>query len=174
MAHKEQMDFVASVQVKFPQLFRGNAISVLEIGSRNINGSVRDFFRAGTYVGLDLSAGPGVDVVCHAADYECQPGSFDVVISCEALEHDVRWRDTIAAACRALRPDGGLIITCAGPARGEHGTHRHTPLDSPETNGYYGNLSPGQLVQSLRCDFKMLGVFLERGDNDVYLFMVKK
>jgi hypothetical protein len=39
---------------------------VLEIGSRDYGSttSVRDLYRGNEYVGVDLSDGPGVDVVC--------------------------------------------------------------------------------------------------------------
>ena len=52
MAHKEQMQFVQAVRKMFPHLFAGKR--VLEIGSLNINGTVRGFFEAVSYTHLTL------------------------------------------------------------------------------------------------------------------------
>ena len=101
--------------------------SVLECGSYNVNGSVRDLFTAREYVGLDWRPGPGVDVVSLVHEY--QPGRmFDTVISTEMLEHDPHWqRASIAGVLIELVKGrtpfglgGTLIITCAAPGRGEH------------------------------------------------------
>ena len=42
LSHKSQIDFVSGVKTQFPEFFEGGR--VLEIGSLDINGSVRDFF----------------------------------------------------------------------------------------------------------------------------------
>jgi hypothetical protein len=62
MAHAAQMEFVGRVKAAFPDFFAGTR--VLDIGSLDINGSVRPLFRGGTYTGIDVAAGPGVDIVC--------------------------------------------------------------------------------------------------------------
>jgi len=41
MSHPAEMEFVQSIKDKFPNNFTGK--NVLEIGSLNINGTVRDF-----------------------------------------------------------------------------------------------------------------------------------
>ncbi len=61
MSHQAQLDFVAGLRHKFPEYFIRK--SVLEIGSLNINGSIRPFFEQCTYVGVDLGEGADVDVV---------------------------------------------------------------------------------------------------------------
>jgi hypothetical protein len=61
MAHKEQSDYIASLQAKFPLTFKGER--TLEIGSLNINGTVRNAFTSSEYVGVDVGSGPGVDIV---------------------------------------------------------------------------------------------------------------
>jgi len=146
MSHKQQREFVEYVKRIFPYHFESTHNKVLEIGSRNVNGSCREFFGSKDYIGLDLSEGPGVDVICHAADYNGAVDSFDVIISCEALEHDRRWEDTLLSAYRMLKPGGLLVVTCAGLKRGEHGTIRTTPKDSPATTDYYRNLSCADIM----------------------------
>ncbi len=57
MAHPAQQEFCHEVKLRFPQLFQDTR--VLEVGSRNINGSVRDEFLNSDYIEIDVEAGPG-------------------------------------------------------------------------------------------------------------------
>jgi hypothetical protein len=140
MSHPQQREFIESVRRAMPQYFTG--VSVLEIGSLNINGTVRDFFNAREYIGVDLAAGPGVDVVCPGNELRYDDNSFDVVISAECFEHDAHWQLTFSNMFRMAR--GLVIFTCATTGRAEHGTARTSPADSPFTceSGYYRNLTP--------------------------------
>ena len=109
---------------------------VIEVGSRNINGGVRDLIRAHEYVGIDLVDGPGVDLVCDARGY---PGgaSFDLVVCCEVLEHDPDPSGLIAALGWLARPDGTVLVTAAGIGREPHSAVDGGGLRDGE---YYGNL----------------------------------
>jgi hypothetical protein len=139
--HKEALDFVARVKERFPDSFMGKR--VIEVGSRNINGTVRTFFSRCKYVGYDLGYGPCVDVVVHFSDINCMNPSYyaHTIISCEAMEHDKRWVETLHMMLDSLRDGGLLIITAGGPGRPEHGTHDHDPISSPDTLDYYGNIT---------------------------------
>lgn len=95
------------------------ASSVLEVGSLDVNGSVRSLFR-GPYVGLDMRPGPGVDIVGTADALPFPDGSFDVVVSTEMLEHDARWWLSVAEMRRVLRAGGHLLITTRGNGFFEH------------------------------------------------------
>ena len=99
-------------------------LQVLEVGSRDINGSVRPLFAGvGAYTGVDMLAGPGVDHVVDAHDLggRFAPGSFDVVVSTEMLEHDDRFWISVAAMGQLLRPGGLLILTARGNGFMPHG-----------------------------------------------------
>ena len=117
---------------------------VLDIGSRDVNGTIRDQFEGPGYLGCDMVAGPNVHLVGHAGDLTFCDGFFDCIVSCEALEHDLRWEHTLNNAVRMLRPGGLLVITCASPTRGEHGTARSLPEDCPGLPwpNYYRGLTP--------------------------------
>ena len=116
--HEEVREFLGRVRRVMPERFR--RARVLEIGSFNINGSAREFFDDCEYIGCDWRAGPGVDVVGFAHDLEFADGRFDVVVSTECPEHDVHWRDTLAAMKRMLKPGGLMLVTVAAFERKPH------------------------------------------------------
>jgi len=151
MAHAAQLEFVSRLKATFPDFF-SNA-SVLDIGSLDINGSVRQFFQGGVYTGIDVAAGPGVDLVCQGQDFDAPDGSFDTVISCEAMEHNPFWKETFANMIRLCRPGGLVIATCATTGRMEHGTTRTTADASPLSVGigweYYRNLTASDFTRVL-------------------------
>jgi len=138
MSHEQQLDFVQSVKDEFPEYFKGT--KVLEVGSLNINGSVRQFFEPDQYIGCDLGEGDGVDIVCQGHELPYANGSFDVVISCECFEHDKHWEKTFQKMIDLVRKGGLVIFSCATIGRPEHGTTRTSPADAPFTNDYYRNL----------------------------------
>ncbi len=93
---------------------------VLEVGSYNVNGSVRPYVEAhrpALYVGVDQVDGPGVDLVMSAEMLvdRLGRGVYDIVISTEMLEHVQDWRPCIAQMCEVLRPGGLLLLTTRSP-----------------------------------------------------------
>lgn len=146
MAHPEQANFCTYVKNKYPEKFK--RVSVLDIGSLDINGNNRYLFSNYTYTGVDIGAGKNVDVV--SKGHEFKPGThYNVVISTECFEHDMYWKDTIKN-CIDLTMKGGIFLfTCATTGRQEHGTTRTTPKDSPFTHtqfsDYYMNLTEGDV-----------------------------
>lgn len=166
MAHAEQMDFVRGLRSRFPADFRRR--KVLEVGSLDVNGTVRPFFERCEYVGLDVQAGPGVDVVLgkDAWDWDEQAEEWDVVISCEMLEHSETWADDVARMTACLRSGGLLILTAAGVGRPEHGTPA-----TGETWGlaYYGNVVGEALLTALggEMEFEHWGMEFDGGHCDI-------
>jgi len=103
-------------------LDRSQALTVVDIGSYDVNGSYRTLFDAPrwAYRGVDLEAGPGVDVVL-ASPYRLPfpSGSVDLVISGQAFEHVeyfwLMWMEML----RLLKPGGRIFLIA--PSRGpEH------------------------------------------------------
>lgn len=117
---------------------------VLEIGSLDVNSSEQGLnlytlFPGAQYTGIDIADGPGVDIVCGAADYD-GAGAYDLVISTEAMEHTPRPLDIIECAWRSLQAGGVLLITAAGPGRERHN------CDGTAYSGveHYANITPDQ------------------------------
>lgn len=150
MAHKSQMDYIRFLKQLFPSYFQDKR--VLEIGSLDISGSIRQLFDRCDYVGLDVAPGKGVDVVCQGQEYDAPDASFDVVVSCEVMEHNPYWTNTIRNMVRLCKPNGMVVITCATLGRTEHGTARSNPDSSPLTVAqgwnYYRNLTKRDFEKS--------------------------
>ena len=89
---------------------------VLEVGCRDVNGSVRPLvatLEPAEYVGVDIEGGPGVDVICSMEELEAKFGreSFDVVITTEVLEHVRPWRAAVSNLKAVCRPSGTILLT---------------------------------------------------------------
>lgn len=140
--------------------------SILEFGSYNVNGTVRDRFPKDiAYTGVDRREGPCVDVVCDAVDYDGEE-RFELVVSAEMLEHAENPVGVIRAAWRSLAPGGYLILTAAGPERTPHNNNGDHFVPEGE---HYGNIDPEELRGWLvRQGFEILNVTHAPEAGDVY------
>ena len=98
-------------------------VRVLDVGSYNVNGCMRPLFDGteAEYVGLDIEAGPNVDVVMNEPyNWDNIPdSSFDFVISANAFEHiEYPWL-TIKLIYSKLK-QGGIACIHAPLSIGEH------------------------------------------------------
>lgn len=117
-------------QVRIRKL-AGDDKQVLEVGSYNVNGSVRDHFRGSEtgYWGIDVVPGPGVDEVVEPGTIPFPDEAYDTVISTEMLEHDLKpWR-TVGEMFRVLKPGGQLILTARGFDEQRGAFFYHNPPD---------------------------------------------
>ena len=87
-------------------------VRVLEIGSRDINGNVRDLFN-GEYIGIDMLDGPNVDEVINAHDLPSiyEEESFDVILCLETIEHDAAFWKTLEVINYLLKREGYVILS---------------------------------------------------------------
>ena len=123
MCHPWCIEFVKNNLKYWPEKPR-----VLEVGSYNINGTVRDICEplSGEYIGIDINSGPNVDVVLNAEDIlsKYREESFDVIISTEMLEHARNWPMLLYNIVGALKPSGLFIMTSRS-----QGFFKHNPPD---------------------------------------------
>lgn len=171
MAHIEQFDYVYSVRERFPSNFY--RAKVLEIGSLDINGTIREFFDKCAYIGVDLNFGPGVDFISRGSNLEFGP-IFDTVCSCECFEHDSEWDKTFLNMIRMTKPKGLVFFTCATIGRQEHGTKNNEPESSPFTNDYYRNLSEEDFLPLIGNHFSEYKFSVDYGSQDLQFYGVKK
>ncbi|MCC7372530.1 MAG: glycosyltransferase [Chloroflexi bacterium] len=131
---------------------------VVEIGGRNINGSVRPLFAGAEYTAVDVAPGAGVDVVEDGATYQPEAPP-DTVVCCEVLEHAPNAEQIVANAVRILAPGGLLILTCATDPRPPHSGHDGGGLQAGE---HYRNVPMADVERWLRA----AGVETVRGHVD--------
>jgi hypothetical protein len=139
MSHAQQQYFCKLVEKNF---FERKKISILEIGSYNVNGTIRDIFVNQEYIGVDVKKGPCVDIVYDGQNLDIKD-KFDLSISCECFEHNPFYLENFKKMIELTKNDGVVVFTCASLFRKEHGTTRTTSADSPgsmEKWDYYKNL----------------------------------
>jgi SAM-dependent methyltransferase len=178
MSHYSQIEFIKKVKQVFPEFFRDK--KVLEVGSWDVNGSVRRFFTNCDYLGVDVAEGPGVDLVCEGQNLEKPSNYFDVVISCECFEHNPFWLETFVNMIRMLKPHGLCIVSCATTGRGEHGTrrkHQESSLSAQDVSpDYYRNLVPKDFTSRMQLERHLSGYFFHQNiyAKDLYFIGIKK
>lgn len=179
MAHPEQHRFIEIVRSHL--LKNLSQITVLEIGSYDVTGTVRDIFLGtSSYIGVDLIEGPGVDIVQagHLANFPS--GSQDVVLSCECFEHNPYWFETFQNMIRMAKPGGLVVFTCASRGRVEHGTARTSADLSPGSTAlgwrYYRNLDANDFSSKMDLDkhFGFFSFYYIRSHADLFFFGFKK
>lgn len=147
-------------------------LRVLEIGSYDVNGSVRGLFPRAEYVGLDIRGGPGVDRVWDGEtlppDLTC---AFDCVVSTETLEHAANPEAVVQAMIQALVPSGDLIVTAASPERTPHGCDGGPVVPAHE---HYQGIGLVALKQWTETPCHILSALHLPTIGDVYLFARKR
>ena len=139
--------------------------SAVEIGGRDVNGSVADLLPPGcARTGIDVLPGPGVDVVADAAAWR-PPEPVDLVICAEVLEHARDPAALVCAAAEMLAPGGALVLTCAVRPRREHSGVDGGPLRHGEP---YRALWPGEVAGWLAASFPLLELRTDPARGDLY------
>ncbi|MEE4190797.1 MAG: methyltransferase domain-containing protein [Halieaceae bacterium] len=99
------------------------ALEIYDLGAQDILGSYRPLFAdtAWNYRGVDLEAGPNVDIVLSEPYHwkEIPSESCDVLISGQTFEHIEYFWITILEIWRVLKP-GGIVCIIAPSAGNQH------------------------------------------------------
>lgn len=177
MAHPVQQKFCMKIKEKFPNYFRNK--QVLDIGSLDINGNNKYLFENCEYVGLDVVVGKNVDVVSVAHEYEALDESFDVVLSTNALEHDMYYPLTLKKMVDLLKSKGLMFFSVACKWK-EHGTLKRRPEHSGTTQkeevwkNYYKNLNPEDIYKSIDLKEFFSKYDLRVNEKDLVFWGIKK
>ena len=91
---------------------------VLEIGSLQEKGqeelaNMRSLFPGMTYIGLDMRAGPGVDIVEDAEHLHFDEGSIGTVLCVDTLEHIAHPWLVMEQVAKVLNKEHGVLILLA-------------------------------------------------------------
>lgn len=92
---------------------------VLEVGSYNVNGSVRELCPT-PYVGCDIVEGPGVDIVYDGDTLPAEDESVATVLCLEVFEHAANPVRLAEEIVRVLMPGGTALVTARGVGFGYH------------------------------------------------------
>lgn len=147
---------------------------VLEVGSADWNGSMREWFEAqkpAEYVGVDIVEAPGVDEVVSATQLiqRFGPERWDLILCLEMLEHADQWQLALHQMKLSLAQGGWLILTTRAPGYPLHAPPDHWRFSKevlkeslPDLDGVETWSDPGFAVPNERGGtyFPQPGVFL--------------
>lgn len=104
-----------------------NSLKIAEIGSQDVNGSLRSIFPANhEYKGIDFVAGKGVDIILDDPyKLPFADDSFDVVLSSSCFEHSDMFWLLFNEIMRILKPGGLFYLNIPS-----NGVFHRWPVDS--------------------------------------------
>jgi len=136
--------------------------SVIEVGSLNVNGSLRRDIEAlgpASYIGVDIQMGSGVDRICRVEGLVRMFGreAFDVVVSTELIEHVKDWQAAIYNLKSVLRPGGVTLITTRSKGFKYHGyPYDFWRYEADDLRAIFADFE----IKSLQSDSPEPGIFL--------------
>ena len=177
MAHIDQINFIKVFKDFYINNGFINDVDVIEIGSLDINGSIREEFSfCNSYTGIDLEKGPNVDLVMDGTDISKLNKNFDILISCECFEHAKNWKLIFEQMCKFAKSNSFIVISVASTGRIEHGTERSGKWQSPgNKDNYYLNLTKKDFVNNfnLKKIFSNYFFFYNVNSFDLYFVGIK-
>ena len=139
-----------------------SSASILEIGSYNVNGTLKDFQpKCSKWVGVDIESGPGVDlVIADTAKLPFEDSSFDYVVASSVFEHDPTFWSTFCEMVRVLKNGGSIYIN--SPSNGM--IHRY-PID---VFRFYPDAGKAleKWGQSIRPELRLAESFIGKHDEE--------
>ena len=110
--HDNNKKWLDDLKQQYPNNF-SNA-KILEVGSRDWNGSVRSWFKDCEYHGIDIVNGDHVDQVVSAKDFfRKSKNKYNTIISFSVLEHDKNWKHSLTNIGNVMNKKS-LLFMCWG------------------------------------------------------------
>ena len=135
-----------------------DASPVLEVGSADVNGTIRPHFQAKHYTGVDVAEGPGVDLVVSPTVLPFNSDFFAAVISTEMLEHAEFPAVILWEMRRVLRPGGVLLLTTRSEGFPPHNPPDYHRFSAPQIRDLFRWI--GLIVETVESDPEAPGVFV--------------
>lgn len=132
----------------------------------DVNGSVRQFVTRHPmthYLATDIASGKGVDEICPVDDIVDRYGyeHFDMVISCEMLEHVEDWKKAVKMIKDATKKRGTIFVSTRAP-----GFQRHC---WPDDHWRYDT----RAFQEIFADMEIIELVEDRPSHGIMAFMKK-
>lgn len=110
----------------YSRFFDGQKVTVVEIGSQNVNGTLREVCpKTFDYIGVDFQNAKGVDIILKDPyDLPFEDASVDIVVSSSCFEHSEMFWLSYLEILRILKPNGLFYMNV--PSDG--GVHKY-PVD---------------------------------------------
>jgi len=108
----------------FAELYGKKNYTVLDIGGKDVNGTLRQFFESldMLYICIDMEEDRSVDIVVKPNEkLPFETGSVDLVVSSSCFEHDPCFWMTFKEICRVIKKDGYIYMSA--PSDGPY--HKH-------------------------------------------------
>jgi hypothetical protein len=105
----------------FFQRFSGEFVepTIVEIGSQNVNGSIKEVAPPSKYIGLDFQKANGVDIVLDDPyKFPLEDGIADIVVTSSCFEHSEMFWLTFLEGVRILKTNGLFYINA--PSAGDY------------------------------------------------------
>jgi SAM-dependent methyltransferase len=139
---------------------------VVDIGGRNVNGSLRSFFeeKGMKFICVDMEKDPSVDIVVPPGDkLPFEDGSVDLIVSTSCFEHDPCFWLTFREMTRIIKPSGFIYINAptAGPYHGYPGDNWRFYSDAGQALAYW---SGKQISNETVYPVKVIETFNVVGD----------
>ena len=181
--HREIRDFLTFMRKEFWEFFT-RSISVLDVGSGDVNGTTREYFdKTCKYQGNDVFPGRNVNLVYKTSELPFYKPMFDTIISTECFQHDPEYVESLRKIVSILKPGGMFVFTCASTDRPEHGTKKQSPEFSFGTRGnlskwknYYKNLTFEDIASVIPLDdvFSEYRCYYNNVHKDLLFWGIKK
>ena len=139
---------------------------VIDLGGRNVNGSLRKFFEkiGMKYVCVDMEKDASVDVVVPPGErLPFEDGSVDLIVSTSCFEHDPCFWLTFKEMTRIIKPSGHIYINAptAGPYHTYPGDNWRFYSDAGQALAYW---SGKQMSNETIYPVKVVETFNVLGD----------
>jgi len=150
----------------------------LDIGGRDVNGQVRDFWPITglSWTIIDLIKATGTEhcdnyIIGDYSVYNFGDTKFDLILCTEVFEHTDQWYNIIQNSYRDLKTPGIFIATCAGPGRAPHNAFDGSALREGE---YYWNIEPEDAASAMMAaGYEDGEVRYNFGESDLYIIGYK-
>lgn len=177
--HTEAFEYCAYAASKIGRDVELYGLDILDVGGRNVNGTVHQLFDGSIFTTTDIMNDDGVDfVVDFSNNSEVENlnfgEKFDVAISTEVLEHAPEWQNIVTNMVDSVKSGGWIVITCATDGRPPHSAIDGHYLTAEDTE-YYGNVSMNDFMNVVdRLDVDVLDAGTTNTHCDLRVILKKK